>query len=109
MQCHNWIDPLKVGKRGQLLKSAVLGTWEAKFANLGNPNAKRCYGNIIASVRVQDEPTYDDHYGTLKVDYQCERCHEWIYRPGLPREEEEIATILTRHISSLRTNPSTVN
>lgn len=106
MQCHNWIDPTKVSRRGKLLKSAVLGTWEAKFSALSNPNARRCYGNIVATVKVEDEPTYGDHYGVLRIEYQCERCKELIYRPGLPREEEEIAAILTQYVSSLPTKPT---
>lgn len=74
MKCDNWIDPTKTGKRGQLLKSAFLGTREAgaQRARLGD-EARECGGNIAASVSVVNEPYFGGTSASLDVDYTCDR------------------------------------
>lgn len=100
MKCDNWIDPLAVGKKGQLLNSAFIGSFEANRKTIRDvcANAEPCRGDIVAEVRVENEPYMGGTSGSLRVTYTCRRCRQELYGRNLPREEEEIAAILTEHI-----------
>lgn len=101
MKCDNWIDPRKVGKKGQLLKAAFIGTIEANPKTIRElyPQAEPCQGNIIATVAVENEPYMGGTSATLAVEYRCDRCKEFIYGPHLPREDDELSAILTKYIA----------
>lgn len=103
MKCDNWIDPTRVGKRGQFLKSAYLGTFEARsdLIRQDRPHAEKCGGKIIASVRATDEPYYGGTSATLEINYKCERCKEPLFGNGLPHENDQVADILTAHVAAI--------
>ncbi len=104
MKCDNWIDPTRVSKCGQLLKSAFLGTFESSPAILkaNNPCAEPCGGNINVTVDLYNEPCYGGTLATLDVNYQCEKCKEYLFGRVLPSEPDEIAEILTAHIKGMK-------